>query len=162
MPRYPRNDLTVRGIPMSRELGNLFREAEAVDHDGMCDDFARFKICWDQNVLSRARYSFLVGAVNENLELYRGILRFYLSRGTSAVHSRVLTRLARLDPGTRVESYFLYAQELALHYPCNVRGAALKTFVEEDREKFSTFFPRSSPEEMLVMVRGSSWLGFRL
>ena len=162
MSQYPRDDLNVRGIPMSRELGNMFRVAEAVDSFGVCDNFARFKICWDRNVLTRSRYLFLVGAVRENLELYRGILTFYLSRESSTVHSRVLARIARLDPGARVESYFLYARELALSYPCAVRGAALRSFIEEDLQKFSLCFPRSTPEEMLRMIRGSTWLSLRL
>jgi hypothetical protein len=113
-------------------------------------------------MLSHARYSYLVGAVNDNLELYRGLLKFYISRETSTVHPEVLTRLSSIDSGARTEAYFLYTREFALCYPSAVRGAALKTFLDEDLEKFVDLFRRSSPEEILRMIRGSTWIGIRL
>ena len=162
MSRFHRSDLNVRGIPMSLELANCFREDLAVDGNGRTTDRERFKVCWEQNVLSHARYSFLVGSVNDNLELYRGLLKFYLSRQITSVHPEVLTRLAEIDPGSRVGSYFMYAKELALSYPCAIRGAALKGFIDQDFENFVRLFPRSSPEEVLRMIRGSAWIGIRL
>ena len=162
MSRYHRNAMNVHGVPMSYDLIGCFREAGAVCFDRQIIDQAKYRECWERNVLSFSRYSLLVGSVNENLELYRGILKFYLARNVSTVHPSVLTRLAQLDPGTRVEAYFLYAKELALSYPCAIRGAALKAALDDDRNSFDELFPNSSQEELLRMIRGSAWIGNRL
>ena len=162
MSRFHRNAMHVNGIPMSYSLMNHFRDSGAVGFDMEVIDPVKYRECWEGNVLSQARYSFLVGVIDDNLELYRGMLKYYLSRGVDSAHPTVIQKLCCIDPGARVESYLLYRSELVLNYPCKVRGAALKLFIDEDLAKFERIFPRSDPVEMLRMIRGSSWIGLRL
>jgi hypothetical protein len=153
MSRFHRNSMNVDGIPMSYDLIDCFREAGAVDFYREIISQSRYDMCFSRNVLSEDNYAFLVRAVNQNLELYRAMLRFYIHKDTSSVHSALITILARFDPGDLITKYLLHFNELVLCYPTKARGVALKRIIDLDLERFNQFFPHVSNLYMAQMLR---------
>jgi hypothetical protein len=145
--------MNVNGIPMSYSLIDSFRDAGAVCFNREIINQSRFDSCYSRHVLSWEKYEFLVKSVDENLVLYRAMLKFYVHKDTPSVHSPLINLLARFDPGDRITSYLLYYSELVLTYPCNIRGAALKGFIESDRDRYNIFFPHVSPLYMAQMLQ---------
>ena len=155
MTRFSRDSMNVDGIPMSYGLINHFRETGAVDFNREIICQARYEACFSRHVLPAYEYNYLVGKVEENLVIYRALLRFYIHRNTSSVHNNLIIKLGQFNPGDTVSAYLLYYSELALSYPCKVRGAALKEFIDADRDSFTRFFPNVSPLELVHLMRAS-------
>ena len=152
MSRFFRTSMNVDGIPMSYDLINYFRDAGAVDFYHDLIGQSRFVACFARNALPVARYDSLVKTVDERLVIFRAMLKFYINKTTLPVHQDLIVKLGQFNPGGRVAAYLLYYSELALSYPCKVRGAALELFLDDDLERFSVFFPHVSPRDLVNMM----------
>ena len=97
-------------------------------------------------------------SVDENLELYREMLKVYLRGvGPRTGYGAFYSQLRYVDPGRRLEAYTLYFAELNLNYPCKIRGRALKAHIDEDAEQIRELFPNMSISEILKLCKGGRW-----